>query len=527
MNEAIVPSMTIQEQKLSMPLNSPPFLMTHYAGSIFAERQAAWKILLPIKENQPLLAMGLPQNILMSLTRSWPVVHACQICPSDVAVTLHQLSTQGLHGRLVPRDSPLSAPSSYAAIAIGASAATALSVEEIFKMLVPGGAIAWIKAGRKVPSAAQIKRAGFEVRRKYAILPPGDFRFMIPLNEWRDTYIGLTFFLPGNAFNRMLVHVAQLLSMLNLQDLLGISPFILAQKPGAPDDNTYFLNWISRKLGCEVIEASVYSGTNEIAGTRKLTMQLLGRKGKVLGIAKIADMESVRKAIDREAEALRMMKEIRNIKYKVPQILMTGEWHNHAVHVQSAIGPANKEFCANLTPRHMDFLKSLTQTVAIEATLEEWPHWPKLQRWMNSKNCRTEYECAIVREIARCRNKLAGIRLPYHRIHGDFARWNILMGRDEFCVVDWEQSDSIGLPSYDLVYFLTRRPKKIAASPRGGESPLSDVLSVLKSNQGALNTYFETHASSAMRQLGPTEIEALTTLCAMLILDDLYMNLII
>lgn len=39
------------------------------------------------------------------------------------------------------------------------------------------------------------------------------------------------------------------------------------------------------------------------------------------------------------------------------------------------------------------------------------------------------------------------------RIHGDFAPWNIKIERDQVTALDWEASETIGSPSYDMLYF--------------------------------------------------------------------------
>jgi hypothetical protein len=72
--------------------------------------------------------------------------------------------------------------------------------------------------------------------------------------------------------------------------------------------------------------------------------------------------------------------------------------------------------------------------------------------------------------------------------HNDLGTWNVVADGDEFVVVDWENAKTIGMPMWDLLYFLAdalvhldapavpeKLPERVAAL-FAGEQPLSQLL---------------------------------------------------
>jgi hypothetical protein len=496
---------------------------TSRENSIFEERQAAWKVFLPLAPKMPILAIGLSKNILVNLARSWTVVHAYGIPHHDIQWAIQQIERLGLISRIIEIKSLESVDSTYCSIAINVESQRKWPFERTFYLLAPGGAVVWIGRNTYIPSANNLLKQDCVRIRKYAILPPHGFRIIVPLNHGRLTHTGLGLFVPGRASNRLAVYLARLISIAGCQELLGLRQVVVTRKGGLLSGGSYFLDWVSQQLNLKVSDATVFPGNNYNVGVRKLTLQLLDKNGQVIGIAKLADMEGARKAIEREALALKRLENISELRPAIPKIITQSEWHRHAVQVQTAVGPVRKTFCKNLRKEHLEFLARLSQVDQIEMPLEKWPHWPKMWHWAhNSKFTSPNNIKPVSALVEKCAHKLKDLRIPFHRIHGDFARWNVLFGENKLSIVDWEQSDSMGLPCYDLVYFLVRKPYLDRTKDGWAELYLSDSLTLLKENTTLLNTFIESHSSPALRRFNYESIEALASLCACTVIREVH-----
>ena len=494
--------------------------------SLFHERMGAWKIFLPATPTMAILAIGVSKYVLVSLARSWNVVHALNVERRDFYWSLQQLQKVGFRGRLSEIESRDLLPCSYGSIAIDVDSGRNLNLQSMLELLAPGGAIAWFGGHANLLSAHDLSEAGYVDSRRYALLPPDGLRIILPLNDSRLTKAGLRLFVPAKAINRLAVNVARFLSLAGYQRFLGIRQVVVARKKGNLPGASYILDWMSQQLNRPVTDATVHPGTNDADGVRKPTLQLLDNHGQVIGIAKLADMDGARKAIDRETFTLKRLNTFSDIRAAIPTIITNGEWNGHAVQVQSAVGPGKKRFCPNIQNEHLQFLICLSKVDRTYGVLEKWRHWPTIWHWAQNTNpTPPNHINSLSTLLTTSADKLKGLILPFHRIHGDFAPWNVLIGKNTISVVDWEQSDADGLPLYDLVYFLTRRIANDNMMAHNAAWFFHTSQSIIKDHYSIITKYIQNNASLKLDGLTHDSLEACLSLCTCIIYREIQTKL--
>jgi len=427
----------------------------------FAERCVAWKYLLPMAEGGDLLAIGFSAVAVAGLTRSWPRIRA-------------------VSGGWASTGSPVgeSRPASWAAVAVAADSRNwRPQPADLLHLVAPGGAVAWVGSGETVPTDAALRAAGFEVISRHAVLPPGTIKVLVPLNAGRATCAALNLYIPGGRLNRALVLVMRMLARFGLQRLLGRSQVVIARRPGRLAQGDYLLDWLSIGLGRPVAEAAIYPGTNDAPGRRKVTIQLLDAEGRVMGIAKVADTDPAAAALEREAALLDRLRRNPALADSIPRIAARGNWHGHAIQVQTPLEHTAASFRPVWTARHQEFMDHLAAIDTVVMPLDRWPGLPGLLGWVrcevgNQPGPGERERQAVERAVSR----LAAVRLPFHRVHGDFTPWNVFAHNDRIMVFDWEDSEAQGLPLSDLFHFqiieetCLRRPytteRLFASTPR-------------------------------------------------------------
>ena len=479
------------------------------------ERYAPWRVLLP-RGDGSVLAVALGKTDLAALGRSWKTVchYACD--GADVAWALEQANADSQTCKFRGLDNLGSLKLGFEAVAISAETANGVRPEALLELVRPGGAVAWIGSLRHVPSTAYLSRTGYCHVRRYAALPPASGKITLPISRPHAALSGLALYHPGQLGNRMAILGARCVSALGFQHLLGWRQVVVAREPGLPVKDAYLSPWIIQRTGLPVSEVAIHvHGTTpeEARGPSKITLQLLNRDGSVLGFAKVADTPLAQSALDRETETLQRLAAIEGLRDAVPKVLATGDWHGHAIQVQTAPDRGRMVSPKRLTALHLDFLARLTQVSRHEVPLRMWPGRPQLLQWVNDSSPGADIEQRILRRaLSRCTEVLAEAVLPVHRAHGDFARSNILVGKNRLFVVDWEESHPEGLPFLDLMHFAYRRLQ----NSRGAELSYDHLFD---NPQDALGVRKEIdwlmRVCPGLRLLGQNrdKLEALLTLC--------------
>ena len=444
---------------------------------LLQERHATWKVFLPILADKPILAVGLDRNSLGSLARSWQTISVCRCQEADLQWVREQ-------GHCLKQDYCLELVgnqglrlSHYPAIAVDARQRQDFGPEKVMSLLQPGGSAAWIGRWMEVPETARLSQSGYESVHRYAFLPPGKGKTLISLNDRNIAQSGLNFYQPGKWQNRLAVRLGVALARLGMQYMLGLKQVVIARKPGSLPREAYLLNWLGEAMNITLTDATVF------AGWRNLTLQLFDRQGSFIGVAKIADTGLGKQAVENETKTLEILARVPKMQRFGPKIILKGNWQDHAVAVQTAV--TQKCYCSVLNSEHQEFLENLSQMDKCEATLSQWPRWAEILEWTAHGRFGSTKEAAMLRmALEQSAHKLKDKKLYFHRVHGDFAPWHALLGYDGLKVVDWQDSEAMGLPYYDSVHFLLRAISINKSLDIG--KLLADPLGYLGLNQDSL-----------------------------------------
>jgi hypothetical protein len=417
------------------------------------ERHAPWKVFLPLASKAPVLAVELQGNFLASLARSrgdTVYVHNCQ--GSDLAWALDHGSHLGHSYRFKEVEKIQDADFRFGVIVVGTNARGTVELATVLRWLEPGGAAVWAGPASQLPSTSELTGHGFQSIHKYAILPPGSSKILVPLGDARATHAGLNLYKPFKRRSRMAVKLAHLLTGLGFLGALGRKQVVVARKAGQSANGDYLLDWLRPRLNQPLADAAVYSGWT------KMVLQLLGPCGEVIGIAKLADIALGEHGIKREGATLRHLANQPELQHQVPKILAEGRWGSHLVQVQTAVTSGAPDYQTILTPAHREFLLALSRLDRCEGNLKDWPHWEQIWRWSQGEDFAPPGEREALRQmVEECADRLGGEKITFHRIHGDFSPWHAVSGPKGMAVIDWEESEAKGLPFMDALRFVLAR----------------------------------------------------------------------
>lgn len=450
------------------------------------ERHASWKLLLPVSEKEPVLAVGLKGRDLASLGRSWSLVHAYKCSDREIEWAIKQAQCLGDKGQLKVKvvTSLDRLAEGYSAIAVDSESGVSCAPDVVFRLLEPGGTALWVGRHRDVPSRSSLDRQGYDRVRSYAMMPPGDQTAAIPISQRESTFAALELFMPGTLRGRLLLRIGCLLAIAGYQKILGVKRIIAGSKQGTLKSSEYLQDWISNCMVGSVADFAIYTGWE------RLVVQLLDDNKRVLGIMKISETRRGSVANEHEARVLQQLHNIPDLRSMVPQIMMIGTWQGKSVQVQSGSNIGRRRYTVRLTPMHIRFLQGLSYLGRSEMYLEEWPRWRDIQQWAHNGRFASTAEAKQLRTaLKHCYSSLKGFKIPFHRVHGDFNPWNVLVGPEQIMVVDWEESQADGLPLSDLVRFGVARQiahtgKRLSVqhflSPEGLLEPISSELEALR-----------------------------------------------
>jgi hypothetical protein len=416
------------------------------------ERHAPWKVLLPIAAKGPVLAVGLEGNGLAGLARSWKTVFVHRCRENELQWAAEQGKRLGQHYRFEILGQVEAKTPGYSAIVTSANCSGSIDPGVAFRLLEPGGSALWVGSFRSLPSVADLEQNGYHQIRRYAILPPGTGKIIVPLEDGRLTQAGLNLYRPLKWYNQAAVKIGKIIASLPCRNLLGYKQVLVARKPGQLGTNAYLLDWLGQRMGCCLGDVSIFTGWT------KLVLQLFDSDGRVVGLAKLSDIPLGQHGIEQENMALQRLKTVAEFWGNIPRILTVGEWGGHTVQVQTAVDLSDKKYSTKLTHAHQEFLLSLSRLDQSEGSLDTWPHWAGIWRWAHEVRGAAPKEAEAIRvAVERCADNLGKRKIGFHRVHGDFTPWQVLLGPKGLTVLDWEESEEMGLPLMDAVHFVMTR----------------------------------------------------------------------
>jgi Ser/Thr protein kinase RdoA (MazF antagonist) len=214
----------------------------------------------------------------------------------------------------------------------------------------------------------------------------------------------------------------------------------------------------------------VYAGSD--SPSRKITaLAVSGGADKDI-VVRIADTPEAESAVRRESDALRALARS-PVAGQVPRLVHEGRYGGHVVQVQDVL-PGDQPQVAELKEAHFAFLVSLSKLGRATVPLSRTNLWRSLEETASRLTSDDLLDAVRAALHSVLIPEFASRPVVCHRIHGDFAPWNIHWDGRRPLVFDWEDSDPQGLALTDVYYFLYRQASEVG--PWGGGRGMLRVL---------------------------------------------------
>lgn len=171
---------------------------------------------------------------------------------------------------------------------------------------------------------------------------------------------------------------------------------------------------------------------------RKLTVQVMGRHGNILGYIKLPMFPKAITRIQNEAMVLNRLWNFPELRPHIPKVLYSGEWCDGFVLIQSSgpLSPGPAEFGV----LHENFLRALRNTYQVQRAGRELVE-EVAARWQNAALHLDMGLCELgEKALARANYELKSAMISCGIMHGDFAPWNTRSDTDRLFALDWESA---------------------------------------------------------------------------------------
>lgn len=432
------------------------------------ERMASWKVLLPFSKGAKILVAGGDTWLINSLARTYETVDCLFNNYNERNVDIEKSVDPRLRNR-IRRFSAIEQCADHYDVIILADGqrTTQYSFQHIAILLKKDGLLIHIGIGNKPLRNTWFRRIGHYNCQYYAALPASAPRIFFPLYPKKFRQKCFSFHSPGSQKARLGLKLLEVMSRLGFTAPLRRHGVIIASQEELKDRNDTLCSWLGDALPQKIENVAIYCGSD--SPRRKITLLAEAQnQGRVTDlVVKIADTPEGAAAIRQESEALQALEGAR-LFCEVPQLLLEDTWKGHVVQVQSALPLSVGPQISELTINHLKLLAALSRMDRQKTPFRETPAWKSIEMARETN----EFEKGPLPAQELLENLLSEemgkIQVVCHRIHGDFAPWNIRVKKDKLYVFDWEDSIPNGLPFSDAFHFIYRQASLVGPWP-GGE----------------------------------------------------------
>jgi thymidylate kinase len=335
----------------------------------------------------------------------------------------------------------------------------------------------WLRRalGERLPSAAAAGRPPGS--RAFALLSLRDGRgFLIPRDNRRAASGALRLYSAQNPMAKAAK------SLLGAALRAGAVPPFLSRvdDAGGPRLSGLFER-IEELFGERGLHYAVSLGTP--GPSRKPVIQVMDAAGKARGFVKVgwdAETEGLAK---NEAQTLEGLAGASVRTFVRPELLHAGGWNGLFLLATAPPPPPLRGASGELTRQCLAVLAEMRGTKCTLQHLENSAFWKKLGD-RAARAALTRDRGVLSRGMRYLSARLAGLPIPFHLAHGDFAPWNMLQANERIFLFDWEQADWEAPAGYDLFHFLVqtgsllkrRGPGEIFESLLDGHNPALENL---------------------------------------------------
>ena len=431
------------------------------------ERLASWKVLLPFSKGVRALVAGGDAWLINSLARSYETIDCLLNNFKESNANTEKEVDPRLRNRIRRFSAIEQCPYHYDVIILADRQRTVqYGFQHIASLLKKDGLLIHIGIGNKPLRNNWFHKIGYHNYLYYAALPGSAPRIFFPLYPKRFRQKCFSFHSPGSQKARLGLKLLEVMSRLGIITPLRRHGVIIASQEELKDRNDTLCSWLGEAISQKIENIAIYCGSD--SPRRKITLLAEAQnQGRVTDlVVKIADTPEGAAAIRQESEALQALEGAR-LFCEVPQLLLEDTWKGHAVQVQSALPLSVGPQIPELTVNHLKLLAALSRMNRQKIPFRETPAWKSIEiAW--EANAFEKWPLPAQKLLENLLSEEMGnVQLVCHRIHGDFAPWNIRVKKDKLYVFDWEDSIPNGLPFSDTFHFIYRQASLVGPWPGG------------------------------------------------------------
>jgi thiamine kinase-like enzyme len=203
---------------------------------------------------------------------------------------------------------------------------------------------------------------------------------------------------------------------------------------------------------------AVFTGTE--SSHRKVTVQVMDEKGRILGYIKVADSDKIDALLKNEAELLRDLSKLKVEKGLFPEVLYYGSAGDVNILVLDSVKSSKSTYSSRLSEKHIEFLAELfNKTSYKEMLFSESSFFNWLQdrvRRLEDEKLRGSEKGTYQRALDSLERKLGIEKVPLGLCHRDFTPWNTFFHNRKLYVFDWEYSEREYPPLMDVFHFIVQ-----------------------------------------------------------------------
>lgn len=208
--------------------------------------------------------------------------------------------------------------------------------------------------------------------------------------------------------------------------------------------------YLRGRLGTDLV-LSLHIGPAR--ANRKPVLQLLTRRGRTTGFAKLGVNELTRSLVRAERDSLRELATAGLRHTTVPSVLHHGTWNGLEVLVQSPL-PVWERRAPATAERLAATMREIAEVGGVRAEpLRGGSYWTSLAERLAGLDAADDNVEPLRAAFAAAGERADGVTLRFGSWHGDLTPWNMATLRDTVLVWDWERF-AHGVPiGFDAVHY--------------------------------------------------------------------------
>lgn len=239
--------------------------------------------------------------------------------------------------------------------------------------------------------------------------------------------------------------------------LKAVLPFFLAMKADKLLEGcTVFMEhedaWLEPFFGEGPFFFSFFLGTPGVH--RKMTIQIAGPEGKILGYAKIANNAFTWGLLRDEAQVLGVLRDFDG----APNLLHMGKFGDFCLLLTDTRKTLRSQFPLEMGKEHFDFLVELFRRTATDSSFRESGFFRAVGYALSKSGGKLgkSREGLLESAFFLAGEALEAKKVPYSMAHRDFTPWNTYVEQRRVYAFDWEYAQSGYIPLIDFFHFDTQ-----------------------------------------------------------------------